>query len=146
MTYLLDTCILSKLRRIKRHPDRALENWICRHEETKYYLSVLTIGEIQNGISRLSNAKDKRILEEWLRGDIVPRFKGRIKNFDLKVALKWGEINGCYQKRGVSIPVIDGLIAATAIAHDFILVTENVKDFCNIDELNLFSPWEYQYL
>jgi predicted nucleic acid-binding protein len=142
MTYLLDTCIISKLRKIKRRPDKPLEIWISKHEESKYFLSALTIGEIQKGISRLSNTKEKHILEEWLRGDIVPRFKGRIKNFDLKVALKWGEINGNYQKRGMAIPVMDGLIAATAIAHDFILVTENVKDFCNIDELNLFSPWE----
>lgn len=142
MTYLLDTCIISKLRKIKRRPDKPLEIWISKHEESKYFLSALTIGEIQKGISRLSNTKEKHILEEWLRGDIVPRFKGRIKNFDLKVALKWGEINGSYQKRGTAIPVMDGLIAATAIAHDFILVTENVKNFCNIDELNLFSPWE----
>jgi toxin FitB len=142
MSYLLDTCILSKLRKIDKYPDRDLASWIIKHDENDFFLSVLTIGEIEQGISKLKNQKDKRILEDWFRGDVVARFKGKILNIDLKIASRWGELTGTYQKKGIAIPIIDGLIAATAIVHDLIVVSENIKDFCSIEELKLFSPWE----
>ncbi len=146
MTYLLDTCVLSKLRKIRKYPDIALENWICAHDESQYFLSVLTVGEIQQGISKLQNGKEKRILEEWLRGEVFLRFKDRILDIDLRVAAKWGELNGIYRNQGITIPVVDGLIAATAMIHQMVVVTENIKNFCCIDEVMLFSPWEYRFL
>lgn len=142
MTYLLDTCILSKLRKISKYPDHLLEKWINKHQEVQFFLSILTIGEIQQGISKLENAKQKRILEDWLRGDIIQRFKDRILNIDLRVILKWGELSGRFLKNGTPLPVIDSLLAATALAYDLILITENIKDFTRIEELKLFSPWE----
>ena len=146
MTYLLDTCILSKLRKLKKHPDPHLAEWIDHHDESVYFISVLTIGEIEQGISKLKSPADRRIFDDWLRGEVIPRFKGRIVSIDLKTATKWGELNGSYQRKGITIPVVDGLIAATAVAHDLTLVTENEKDFSPIEELRLFSPWEYHYL
>lgn len=142
MTYLLDTCILSKLRKISKYPDHLLEKWINKHQEVQFFLSILTIGEIQQGISKLENAKQKRILEDWLRGDIIQRFKDRILNIDLRVILKWGELSSRFLKNGTPLPVIDSLLAATALAYDLILITENIKDFTRIEELKLFSPWE----
>src|ERR1700722_4702042 len=141
MTYLLDTWILSKLRKIRKYPDPSLEKWISKHDESHFFLSVLTAGEIEQGIHKLKNQKDKRILEDWYRSAIA-RFQGRIINLDFKIASKWGELTGTYQKKGIAIPVVDGLIAATAIVHDLIVTTENVKDFCIIDEVKLFNPWE----
>jgi toxin FitB len=142
MTYLLDTCILSKLRKIHNHPEPALKNWIVKYDEREYYLSVLTVGEIEQGIHKLKNPQDRRILEVWLKGAVISRFKERILNIDVKIASKWGELSGTYQKKGISIPSIDGLIAATAIVHGLIVVTENIKDFSLIEEVKLFSPWE----
>lgn len=54
MSYLLDTCILSKWRKIQKKPDHKLENWIQKHSESSYFISVLTICEMQSGISKLS--------------------------------------------------------------------------------------------
>jgi len=131
MSYLLDTCIVSKLRRLKKEPHQSLELWALSHSETSWHLSVLTIGEIQFGISRLksSEGSHKRILEEWLLADLIPRFKGRIFPVDEHTTTIWGSLKGEQQQKGNVLPVIDSLIAATAIQHNLILVTENIKDF-----------------
>ena len=142
MTYLLDTCVLSKLRKISKTKDKILQEWILKYSEEQYFLSVLTIGEIQQGISKLEDAKHKRILENWLSGDVLRRFENRILPIDARVATKWGDLSGISLKNGNPHPVIDGLIASTAIVHDFILVTENIKDFSKIEELKIFNPWE----
>ncbi len=94
MTYLLDTCILSKLRKLKIRPDPVLEKWIEGHKEQQFYLSALTLGEIQQGIYKLQQDQVKRVLEEWLYGYLIPRFKDRILPIDQAVTLKWGEISG----------------------------------------------------
>jgi toxin FitB len=142
MTYLLDTCILSKLRKISKLKDKILQDWIVKHSEEQYFLSVLTIGEIQQGISKLTDAKQKRILENWLNGDVIQRFENRILPIDSRVATKWGDLSGISLQNGAPHPVIDALIASTAIVHDLILVTENIKDFSKIEELKIFNPWE----
>lgn len=142
MTYLLDTCILSKLRKISKRPDPALQTWITKHAETQFFVSVITIGEILQGINKLENIKERRVLEEWVRADVMARFDGRILNIDLQVSSTWGLLAGAHLRKGSPLPVLDSLIGATAIAHNLILVTENVKDFARIDTLMLYSPWE----
>ena len=144
MSYLLDTCILSKLRRIQKYPDKKLEAWITSHSETQYFISVLTIGEIQSGISKLdigiaTKKKEKMILENWLMGELIPRFEGRILDVDKNVATRWGNLIGSSQAKGIQIPAIDSLLAATALEHNFILVTENVKDF-QYAGIEIFNP------
>lgn len=112
------------------------------HRESAFFLSVLTVGEIEQGIHKLDNSQHRRLLENWYRSEVIPRFLDRILNIDIRIATTWGEINGKYQRRGIVIPTVDGLIAATAIVNDLIVVTENIKDFVAIEELKLFSPWE----
>jgi len=141
MTYLLDTCIISKLRKISKSKDKILQEWVVKHAEEQYFLSVLTIGEIEQGISKLKDDKQKRILEDWLN-EVLFRFESRILPIDSRVAAKWGALSGASLKRGSPQPVIDCLIASTAIVHDLALVTENIKDFAQIDELKIFNPWE----
>lgn len=145
MSYLLDTCILSKLRKINIYPDPKLENWIDEINETAFYVSVLTIGEIQSGISKLNlkkkEEKNKRlILENWFHEELIPRFKNRVLAVDIQVVLRWGKLSGENKQRGVVIPVIDGLIAATALVHNFTVVTENINDFIETGA-QLYNPW-----
>lgn len=141
MSYLLDTCILSKLRKIKSHPNKNLEFWFGKHSESSYFISALTIGEIQKGISKLENCKNKMILEDWLNGELIPRFEGRILQINMQTASIWGELCGTSQRKGLLFPVIDSLLAATAIQHHLILITENIKDFTHM-EVRLFNPLE----
>lgn len=131
MSYLLDTCILSQLRKLKLYPSKQLREWFCKHPEHHYFISVLSIGEIQKGISKLKDGEKekKMILEDWLTGELLPRFEGRIVGIDAHTSLLWGQICGESQKRGILLPVIDSLLAASAIQHNLTLVTENTKDF-----------------
>ena len=105
MSYLLDTCILSKLRKIQKKPDKILQDWISKHSEGSYYISVLTIGEIQLGINKLNTKNNddlnkKLVLEDWLISELIPRFNGRILIIDLDIATTWGKISGRKPKKG----------------------------------------------
>lgn len=146
MTYLLDTCIISKLRKIKSRSDPKLESWIEKHSETQLYLSVITIGEIQSGIAKLDGKqpeekRKRRILEDWLFASLIPRFQERILEIDSAVALTWGKIMGISRRNGNQLPAIDALLAATALTYQLIVVTENVRDFEN-SGAPCFNPYE----
>ncbi|MFI5342988.1 MAG: type II toxin-antitoxin system VapC family toxin [Chlamydiales bacterium] len=145
MTYLLDTCILSKLRRMSKYPDPKLRAWIEQHPASLYYISVFSIAEIQAGIAQIANTpsdrkKYKSDLEDWLFNDLVPDFEGRIIDFDLKTAHRWGSLVGEFKQKGINFPIIDSIIAATALHHELIMVTENVADFEKIG-LTIVNPW-----
>ena len=143
MSYLLDTCIISKLRKIQHESNGALKFWILAHPESDYFLSVLTIGEIQAGISKLGQREDgkRRIYEDWLLNDLIPRFKDRILHVDDHTCTIWGEIKGDAYRRNRTLPVIDSLLAATAIQYNLIFVTENTKDFVDTG-VRLVNPFE----
>lgn len=134
MSYLLDTCILSKLRKISKYPIPKLSNWIQQHPASLYFISSFSIAEIQAGISKLDEKiKDRKqykaALENWLYNELIPDFQGRIIEFDLKLAIRWGTLIGKCKQQGINLPIIDSLIAATALHHELILLTENTIDF-----------------
>ncbi|GAB6907127.1 Nucleic acid-binding protein [Desulfosarcina cetonica] len=138
MNYLLDTCVISEL--VKPKPNRKVVGWISSQEEDHLFLSVLTLGEIQKGISKLSESNKKKTLRIWLQTDLLERFKGRILSVDEQVALDWGAIQATAEQNGILIPSIDGLIAATGIANNMTVVTRNVADMKPSGAL-LFNPW-----
>lgn len=131
MSYLLDTCILSKLRKIKIEPNPLLTAWISMHSESAFFINVLSIGEIQKGISKLTNhqSKHKIVLETWLNRELIPRFEDRIIPIDIQTVTIWGTLCGENQKKGIVLPTIDALLAASALQNQLILVTENTKNF-----------------
>ena len=136
--YLLDTCLVSELIRAK--PNKNVMNWIESLEEEMFYLSVLTLGEIQKGISKLSDRKRRSIFFEWLENDLIARFEGRILPITVDVAVKWGEISVEAEKRGFKLPVVDTLIAATAIVSNFMVVTRNIDDLQKAGA-KVINPW-----
>lgn len=145
MSYLLDTCIISKLRKLNKSPDAKLENWMKKHNGTSYFISVLTLGEIQYGINKLNLKKDhekqkRLILENWFHEDLIPRFNDRTLPISPEIAFVWGKLNGENQQNGYVIPVVDGLIASTAIVHNLTVVTENINDFLKTGS-RVFNPW-----
>ncbi len=146
MSYLLDTCIISRLRKIRNEPNDPLKQWILSHPEGSYFLSVLTLGEIQAGISKLNEKKEedqrkKMIFEDWLLSELIPRFKNRILQVDEHTCSIWGVMKGEAAQRKRTLPVIDSLLAATAIQHNLILVTENTKDFLETG-VHMVNPLE----
>jgi predicted nucleic acid-binding protein len=140
MSYLLDTCILSKARKINSDSDK-LKHWLDQHPETSYFISVLSIGEIQAGISKLKEEeREKKIVfENWLLRSLIPRFEHRILRIDIHTCSLWGRLRGEAQKKGSPLSSVDALIAASAIQHQLILVTDHVKDFAAID-VDLLNP------
>ena len=123
MKVLLDTNVISELRKGARC-DPNVERWFAALPVDGIYLSVLVVGEIRQGIERIRrrNAKSARSLDAWLR-KLVAAHDERILPVDRRVAEEWGRMNVPNP-----VPVVDGLMAATAKVHDLILATRNVKD------------------
>lgn len=136
MSYLIDTNVISELRR--KQPDGNVVAWFSRCAPQSLFLSVLTLGEIRKGIERLEDTQRRQILVEWLRVDLPTFFLGRVLNVDAPVADRWGRLQN---EAGRPLPAIDGLLAATALQHDLTLATRNVKDFKDLN-LILVNPWE----
>jgi predicted nucleic acid-binding protein len=136
--FLLDTNIISEL--IKPKPEPRLVAWISGTEESLLYLSVLTLGEIRKGIEALRQPARRVQLETWLDSDLRLRFSGRILPVDDEVADRWGVIMGRAAARKIALPVIDGLLAATALHYNLTLVTRNSKDVVGTGVL-VFNPW-----
>jgi toxin FitB len=137
--FLLDTNIISEL--IKPKPEPRLVTWLSGTDENLLYLSVLTLGEIRKGVAMLREPARRVQLETWLDSELRLRFAGRILTVDDDVADRWGVMAGRAAARKIALPVIDGLLAATALHYNLTLVTRNSKDVAGTDAL-VFNPWE----
>lgn len=138
MKYLLDTSAVSELVRPK--PEARVVRWIDERDESGLFLSVLTIGELHNGIALLPAGSRKNRLQDWVDGELARRFQGRILDVSLEVAAEWGRLKARSDVRGEPVPVIDSLIASTAVVHHLIVVTRNVKDFSRCG-VAVHDPW-----
>ncbi|MDD5674391.1 MAG: type II toxin-antitoxin system VapC family toxin [Chitinivibrionales bacterium] len=139
MNYLLDTCIISELAKPK--PEKKVVTWIEGYDEDFFFLSVLTLGEIQKGIAKLSDQKRKASYQHWLDADLRTRFSGRILPVDQDVALAWGILQGKAEAAGRPLPTVDGLLGATAVVHNLTVVTRNEPDLVATGA-PLFNPWK----
>jgi len=136
--FLLDTNVVSEL--VKPRPNPKVTRWVDETDEGLLYLSVLTFGEIRKGITSLPNAARRTRLEAWLDGNLALRFAGRILVIDQAVADRWGRISGSSAARKSPLPVIDGLLAATAIEYDLTLVTRGTQHLLGTGAA-FFDPW-----
>jgi predicted nucleic acid-binding protein len=136
--FLLDTNVISEL--VKAKPNPKVTAWIEATDETVLYLSVLTLGEIRKGIASLPGASRRIALEAWLDSDLVMRFADRIIAIDRDVAGRWGHLAAKAAAMNAALPVIDGLLAATALHHNLTLVTRNTDDVA-VTGVPLFNPW-----
>ena len=137
MRVLLDTCVLSELRRPKGHPNvrRAVEAL----KSDDLFLSVISIGEITRGIALLADAKRKHGLQEWLQA-LEQHYADRVLAVDVETSHIWGELTAEAQKKGKTVPASDGLIAATARRHGLHVMTRNTDHFRAAGAL-LIDPW-----
>ena len=135
MSYLLDTNVLSELRR--KTPDTAVLEWFARRPASTLYLSVLTFGELRKGIEGVTDAKRRMALTDWLETDLPAFFAGRILPVDAQVADRWGRL---LSAAGRPLPAIDSLLAASAAQHGMSMVTRNSRDFADLG-LDVINPW-----
>lgn len=125
MSFLLDTCVISDA---ARNADVGLEQWLRSQSPLDLHLSVLGLGEIRKGIELLPTGKKREKLRAWLDHALQAQFAGRLLQVTAEVALEWGRLAAVAQKSGRPIPVVDGLLLATAQAHGLRFVTRNTKD------------------
>ncbi len=134
MTFLLDTNVVSELRR--KRPDPKVVSWVERADPPTLSISVLTLGEIAKGAAQCAQRDHAQadMLYRWL-AFVRTNYADRIFAIDASIFEAWGRIAA---KR--PMPVIDGLLAATALVRGLTLVTRNVRDFANVG-ISVFNPW-----
>lgn len=134
--YLLDTNIISNA--IKLVPSESLMVWMGDQLDEDLFISSLTIAEIQRGILEKPTGRKRDVLEAWFSGPEGPSnlFAGRILLFDEPAALTWARLMAEGTRKGKSRSALDTIIAATALANDCIVVTDNEKDFGDIAVFN----------
>jgi len=137
--FLLDTNCISEA--VRANPEPGVLAWIEAADETLLYLSVLTLGEIRKGLAALLPGRRRTKLETWLEVELRARFSGRILSIDAEVADRWGLLAADAKGQGKPIPVIDGLLAATALHHNLTIVSRNVSDFSNLP-VAVVNPWK----
>ena len=121
--FLIDTDILSALRKRQRNPH--VVRWMLNQRMTDLYLSVVSLGEIERGITRQQHRDPTfaRVLAAWL-DSVLSLYHTRILDVDLPTARRWGRLSATLGHEGADL-----LIAATALEHGLTVVTRNVRDF-----------------
>ncbi len=138
MNYLLDTCVISELR---KEVPASVKDWFSDKNSDSFFISVVTIGEIIDGIERMSPSKKKNDLGEWLFREVLERFQGKILPINENIAKNWGRLSAELRKKGISIGVQDLYLAATAQVHSLTILTINVKHFQPIG-IQVINPWK----
>ncbi|MBI4558191.1 MAG: type II toxin-antitoxin system VapC family toxin [Candidatus Hydrogenedentes bacterium] len=139
MNYLLDTCVVSEL--TKPRPNSKVLAWLKDRDEVTMFLSVLTLGEIQKGISTLGEVRRKGAVQHWLDVELPKQFAERILPISEEIALAWGRIQGETERRGYPVPTIDGLLGATAVTHNLTVVTRDVEGIQRTGA-RIANPWQ----
>ena len=135
MSYLLDTNVISEIRKGARCHPRVF-SWWQKVAEDDLYLSTLVIGEIRKGIEQ-SRARDPgktAVLERWLK-QVARAFTGRIHTVTVDVAEEWGRMRAVRP-----LPAVDALLAATAKVHGLTLATRNEADVKNLG-VEILNPF-----
>jgi len=137
--WLLDTNVISEL----ASPCGAalVREWAAAQDESRLYQSILVLGEYEKGLSNLPEDSALRPRVQAALAALEARFAGRVLSVSDAVVRRWGAISGATKRAtGQSPPVIDTLLAATALQHELTLVTRNVRDVRHSGAV-LLDPW-----
>jgi len=135
---LVDTNVISETTRPR--PDARVVSFLHQADEDRLFVSVVTLAELRLGVALKADGRAKRTLEAWLANAFAERFAGRIIDVDPQIADVWGDLMASARRRGLALHVIDGFLAATALARRLTLATRNVKDFAPFG-VPVFDPW-----
>ena len=139
--WLLDTNVISELARPGCDPKVAA--WARGEDEDRLFISVLSLGKYDKGIANLPEDSPARTRISAAVASLETRFAGRIIPLSDAAVRRWGRISGAVQRKtGRAPPVIDTLLAASAIDNDLVLVTRNVSDVRHSGAA-LFDPWNH---
>ena len=138
MRFLLDTNLLSE--GAKPHPDPGVVAWLDGQSPLDMTISALTFGEIRKGVDLLDPGARRDRLESWLATDLPRQFLGRVLPVDEAVSMEWGRLSAAARRSGRPLPLVDGLLVATAVVHGLVLVTRNERD-CAGRGATVLNPW-----
>ena len=136
--YLIDTNAISEL--AKPAPSLKVQQWFRDADPNTLYVSAMTFGEIRLGIENLPAGKRRSDLEVWFEVGLPAWFASNLLPITPAIADRWGRLTIQAKRKGITVATADGLIAATALEHDFALVTRNLNDFTGLG-LTLLDPW-----
>ncbi|MGP5249498.1 type II toxin-antitoxin system VapC family toxin [Corynebacterium variabile] len=138
MRYLLDTNVLSELRKSPRRADPSVRHWIAAQRPTDLYISVITIMELELGVRRVErrDTTQGRRLRNWLEDEVMDIFTSRTLDIDLETAIRTASLHV-----PDPAPERDALIAATAFVHGLTVATRNTRDLAPTG-VPLVDPWE----
>jgi len=134
--YLLDTNIISNV--VKPEPSEALLIWLAAQKDDDLFIASLTVAEIQRGILEKPAGRKRRVLDAWFAGPEGPQaiFAGRVLPFDERAGLIWARLMADGRMAGRPRSGLDMIIASVAAANDCVVVTDNTRDFAEIDFIN----------
>jgi predicted nucleic acid-binding protein len=134
--YLLDTNVISDV--TKPVPSENLVAWMAEQADEDLFISALTVAEIRRGLLEKRAGKKRKALEGWFAGPECPQalFAGRVLPFDEKASLVWARLMAEGTASGMPRSALDMIIAATAVANDCVVVTDNEKHFAGVKIVN----------
>lgn len=137
MSYLLDTNVISELRKPATRINPALRDWVTDQPPETLFISVITVMELEIGVGRVErrDLQQGRGLRVWLVERVLTAFQGQVLAVDLEVARQ-----AALMHVPNPAPERDTLIAATAIVHGMPVVTRNAKDF-QMADVEIVNPW-----
>lgn len=138
MRYLIDTNVFSEP--MKPRPNRTVMRWAESQPREALAISTVSLGEVRKGLDLLAPGSRRATLEQWLKHVIQDQFRGRVLSVSKEIALTWGRLTAADQKRGRELPVVDGLLLATAAVNGLTIVTRNERDFADRG-VPVFNPW-----
>lgn len=138
MRFLLDTCILSDGARPTRFP--RLAAWIEAQDAMDLAIGSVTVGELRCGIQRLPAGRKREALKRWLDTELLPEFADRVLPINTAVAEIWALLRASGEESGRPLPLIDGLLLATAQARGLTFVTRNLGHVEHRG-VSVFSPY-----
>lgn len=135
---ILDTCVLSEA--IKPEPAAQVLNWIASLPEQRVFLSVISIGELEQSIKLLRPDSTQQALRIWFE-QLQERFRGKILPIDTETTRIWGKLSARLQQANSSVSVIDGLQAALALRHSALFATCDIEAL-SVTGVELVNPWD----
>jgi len=136
--FLLDTNVLAEVAR--GGAGAPVVVWLRAQPALDLAISVLTLGDVQKGVALLPQGARRAALERWLVADLPRQFLGRVLPIDESVAQAWGQLAAAGRQQGRELPVIDGLLLATAAVHGLTFVTRDEAD-CADRGVPVLNPW-----
>lgn len=136
--YLLDTNVISETAKARPHP--SLTRLLSNTPLSDLYLSVITFGEVEYGVERLTDPAKRLQLRAWVNDVLLPDYERRILPVTRDVMATWAQLVLRSGKTPGQLPRMDALLAATALHHKLTLVTRNTADFEMLG-VPLLNPW-----